>query len=181
MRLGTVHTFQGGERDVMVLSLVAAANEAPRRFDWIDQQRELWNVAITRARSHLVVVGDEALWERRGGVGAELLRAARAPESAPGDALDEDLAGRLYGALSERPGASVELGVAVNGHRADAVLSVDGRDQPFVVDLGTPVETDPATHLRRMLRRRELIGDDTVRLPAWRLIDSGDASDRLDR
>jgi len=181
VQLGTVHTFQGGERDVMVLSLVAAANGAPRRFDWIDQQRELWNVAITRARSHLVVVGDEALWERRGGVGAELLRAARAPESALGNALDDDLAGRLYGALSEQPGVSVELGVAVNGHRADAVLTADGRDQSFVVDLGTPVGMDPTTHLRRMLRQRELLGADTVRLPAWRLIDSGDASDRLDR
>lgn len=36
VRVGTVHTFQGGERDVMVLSLVAGPNVPPRCFDWID-------------------------------------------------------------------------------------------------------------------------------------------------
>jgi hypothetical protein len=35
------HRFQGGERDVVVLSLVAARNERPHVFDWADQQPEL--------------------------------------------------------------------------------------------------------------------------------------------
>jgi len=68
VRVGTAHKFQGGERDVVVLSLVAARNERPHVFDWADQQPELWNVAITRARSKLIIVGDEWVWAERGGI-----------------------------------------------------------------------------------------------------------------
>jgi superfamily I DNA and/or RNA helicase len=45
VHVGTAYKFQGGERDVVVLSLVAARNERPHVFDWADQQPELWNVA----------------------------------------------------------------------------------------------------------------------------------------
>jgi hypothetical protein len=165
VRVGTVHTFQGGERDVMVLSLVAGANVPPRCFDWIDQQPQLWNVAITRARSNLIVVGDRELWRRRGGVGAEL---AAASETAPDEhGLDEALQTRLYNHLLHDDPA-VQLGVVVNGHLADAQLS-DG--STVLLDPGTANGRDPAVHLEQMLRRRRLLaGPDkraARRIPAW--------------
>jgi hypothetical protein len=169
VRVGTAHKFQGGERDVMVLSLVAADNAQPRAFDWADQQRELWNVAITRARSHLIVVGDENVWTRRGGVGSDLLAAARSP-AAVGDPLDQDLLDRLYDTLSTVAGASVELGVAVNGYRTDAVVSTSGRTLRLLVDPG-PSGPNTGTHLSQVLRRWALLGDDAVRIPAWWLYD----------
>ncbi|MFI6541586.1 DEAD/DEAH box helicase, partial [Nonomuraea sp. NPDC050547] len=76
LRVGTVHTFQGGERDVMVFSLVAGKGMHPGAISWIDRQLNLWNVAITRARTHLIVVGDTELWGKRGSVAATLLEAA---------------------------------------------------------------------------------------------------------
>lgn len=54
----TVHKFQGDERDLMVFSPVLShgVHEGARRF--LKNNPNLFNVAITRARSALVVVGD---------------------------------------------------------------------------------------------------------------------------
>ena len=72
VRVGTVHTFQGGERDVMVFDLVAGPAMPGGSIAWLEAERNLWNVAISRARSHLIVVGNRSFWARRRGVGAEL-------------------------------------------------------------------------------------------------------------
>jgi superfamily I DNA and/or RNA helicase len=58
---GTVHSFQGSEADVVILDLV---NDEPHwRVGMFmpesnDQTRRLLNVAVTRARKRLIVVGD---------------------------------------------------------------------------------------------------------------------------
>ena len=57
VRVGTVHTFQGGERDVVVFGLVAGASMPAGSTAWLEAERNLWNVAISRARVHLVLVG----------------------------------------------------------------------------------------------------------------------------
>jgi len=49
-RVGTVHTFQGGECDAMVLSLVGGPEMFNGTVDWLERSANLWNVAITRAR-----------------------------------------------------------------------------------------------------------------------------------
>jgi hypothetical protein len=179
VQVGTAHAFQGGERDVMVLSLVAARNQPPRSFDWADHQPELWNVAITRAREQLIVVGDRSVWEERGRVGGELILASGTSRSVPGR-LDEELVDRLHDALCNSPGAELELSVAVNGHWADAVFHDGGRERAIAIDPGSS-NGEPAAHLRLMLRRRTLLGDDAARVPAWLLFD-GDSSlrQRLD-
>jgi hypothetical protein len=173
VRTGTVHTFQGGERDVMILSLVAGQGMHPGAVGWVDRQLNLWNVAITRARSHLIVVGDAELWRRRGGVGAELVRAAGTTEPATGDGGDvvnDEMLKRLYKSLSDRPGTSVELGRTAGGHPVDAIARTDGKDSAVLLDRGPVDGADEAQHLRLMLRRRELL--DAVRIPAWQLYDT---------
>lgn len=55
-----VHSFQGDERDVMIFSPVIT-NDPPRGALWFLQNYpNLFNVAITRARAALIVVGDQA-------------------------------------------------------------------------------------------------------------------------
>lgn len=56
--VGTVHTYQGNERDVMIFSTVATEglSEGTRRF--VTENPNLLNVAVTRARLTLIVVGD---------------------------------------------------------------------------------------------------------------------------
>lgn len=54
----TVHGFQGDERDVIFFSPVVSAGIGEGTLRFLKNHGNLFNVAITRARSELVVVGD---------------------------------------------------------------------------------------------------------------------------
>jgi len=54
----TVHKFQGDERDLMVFSPVVSSRTADSAIRFLQKNPNLFNVAVTRARSALVVVGD---------------------------------------------------------------------------------------------------------------------------
>jgi very-short-patch-repair endonuclease len=54
----TVHKFQGDERDVMVFSPVVSKGISTGAIGFLRNNGNLFNVAITRARSMLLVVGD---------------------------------------------------------------------------------------------------------------------------
>jgi len=56
-RVGTSHRFQGDERDVMVFSPVIAPGIAPSAARWVERERRLINVAVSRARQRLHIVG----------------------------------------------------------------------------------------------------------------------------
>ena len=58
MQVSTVDAFQGAEKDIIVLGCVRTRN-----LGFIEDCRRL-NVAITRARRHLIVVGKETLLRR---------------------------------------------------------------------------------------------------------------------
>ena len=55
----TVHRFQGDERDVMVFSPVVSAGVPDTALGFLRSTPNLFNVAITRARAALLVVGDQ--------------------------------------------------------------------------------------------------------------------------
>jgi very-short-patch-repair endonuclease len=56
--IDTVHKFQGDERDVMIFSPVVSKNIPDGALGFLKKTGNLFNVAITRARAALVVVGD---------------------------------------------------------------------------------------------------------------------------
>ena len=56
----TVHKFQGDERDVMIFSPVVSRNMPKGASNFLRNNGNLFNVAITRARAMLIVVGDLA-------------------------------------------------------------------------------------------------------------------------
>src|SRR5690606_14151395 len=55
---GTIHTFQGDEKDVIYLSTAITKNTNDKTFDWVKNNQELLNVATTRAKKKLVLVSD---------------------------------------------------------------------------------------------------------------------------
>lgn len=56
--IDTVHRFQGDEKDIMIFSLVVAENSPESKIRFLNQQKHLLNVGITRAISSLYIVGD---------------------------------------------------------------------------------------------------------------------------
>jgi AAA domain/REase_MTES_1575 len=54
----TVHGFQGDERDAIFFSPVVSAGAGENTLRFLKSHGNLFNVAITRARSELIVVGD---------------------------------------------------------------------------------------------------------------------------
>jgi very-short-patch-repair endonuclease/RecA/RadA recombinase len=55
--VGTVDTFQGNERDIMVFSPVISKNMTAGTANWSDNKNRI-NVALTRARNLMIVIGD---------------------------------------------------------------------------------------------------------------------------
>lgn len=200
VRVGTVHAFQGGQRDVMVLSPVATDNTPPRTAHWVASQVNLWNVAITRAKSQLITVGSRAFWNGQAGLPALLADRSTAmgpatyaaagpdtgPESQPPtpSAFREQLTDRLQQHLAARGVTDLERAAVIGGHPVDLLFTVDGANIAVLVDTGPQHGLDPARHLRLTHARGDLLAglpsggrgaktapvERTVRVPAWRIL-----------
>ncbi|MBZ3903359.1 caspase, EACC1-associated type [Streptomyces griseiscabiei] len=201
VRVGTVHAFQGGQRDVMVLSPVATYNTPPRTAHWVASQVNLWNVAVTRAKSQLITVGAHTFWQGQSGL-PTLLADRSAPlgtdtdeadgqavTAAPATGFREELADRLQQYLTERGITDLERTAMVGGHPVDLLFTEAGENTAVLIDPGRPPGADPARHLRLTHARGDLLTGlpsggygakacpvgRTVRVPAWRIL----AGDRV--
>lgn len=205
VRVGTVHAFQGGQRDVMVLSPVATGNTPPRTTHWVASQVNLWNVAVTRAKSQLITVGSHAFWQGQAGLPALLAERSavlRSGAYADQDAtvratavsgLREELADRLQDYLGTCGITDLERAAVVGGHTVDLLFTADGANTAVLIDLGPQQDQDPARHLRLTHARGDLLTGlpsggagakagpvaRTVRLPAWRILAGGPALEPL--
>ena len=63
--ISTVHRFQGNERDLMIIDLTKVASESEPSLgpflgnsDPLASENAMWNVAISRARQHVIIVTD---------------------------------------------------------------------------------------------------------------------------
>jgi len=162
----TIHKFQGSEKDIMVVSPVGAQGISDHTRGWLVHQTNLWNVAITRARSQLVVVGDRSWWSGQHGLLAALAgNGAQMTEfDTPGTAAD-----RLHRALREA-GVSVRRDTVVGGYLVDLVVTVGTRDLAVVVD--DPAGDPDGRALRKVLARLGIIAGaaEVRRVPAWRCL-----------
>lgn len=57
IEIGTIHTFQGNEKEIIIFSTVIGKRASKRSITWFDENQNLVNVAITRAKYLLLVVG----------------------------------------------------------------------------------------------------------------------------
>ncbi|MHC3450962.1 DEAD/DEAH box helicase [Streptomyces prasinus] len=202
VRVGTVHAFQGGQRDVMVLSPVATHNTPPRTTHWVAGQVNLWNVAVTRAKSQLITVGGHAFWQEQSGL-PTLLAGRSVPLGADSGEDDEpvvtatamtgfrqELADRLQQYLSGHGVTDLERAAVVGGHPVDLLFTAAGENTAVLIDPGQPPGGDPARHLRLTHARGDLLTGlpsggygakacpvgRTVRVPAWRILAGEESS-----
>ncbi len=61
---GTVHAFQGDEKDIILFSLALTNQTSEKTYEWLKNNRELINVATSRAREQLVIVSDRKNLDR---------------------------------------------------------------------------------------------------------------------
>jgi AAA domain len=180
VRVGTVHTFQGGECDAMVLSIVGGREMPESGLRWLQREPNLWNVAITRARSHLIVVGDLDFWHGRSGVvgaladlaeGDEASSMRTSPSTADGGRRAADM---LQRQLEEtQPPVTFWRDAIRDGYRCDFLIDSSKEAVALLVDYGHG-ELDPARHLRLQLEQRDRVAATgvrhAIRVPAWRAL-----------
>ncbi len=55
---GTIHQVQGAEKNTIIISTSISPKTSRKTFDWIKNNAEITNVAVTRAKENLIVVSD---------------------------------------------------------------------------------------------------------------------------
>ena len=183
--IGTAHAFQGGECDVVLFSLVLAVDAPLGTATWVETQRNLINVAVSRAKRALIVIGDEtALRTLPVPTLHGLVDAAIAPRTGDHTPTSTELAEvtdlhseaerRLYAALL-RAGHTIRLKPCIEGYELDFAIDTDEGVVNIEVD-GTQHLDDRGRQRRQDLARDAILtalGIRVVRIPAWRCL--GDA------
>lgn len=59
VRAGTIHTLQGSEKSVIIMSAALSPKTSKKTMDWIKNNHELINVGVTRAKEKFIFVGDK--------------------------------------------------------------------------------------------------------------------------
>jgi hypothetical protein len=163
---GTIHKFQGSERDIIVLSPTGAPDIAPATQTWLLRQTNLWNVAITRAKSRLVIVGDRDWWASHPSLLTDLANSS---------------ATSVYRHISPAA-AALQAALLVTDYASDRDVEIAGQICDFVLTTtGGPVGLiidEPATanghRFRQLLSRVDAARrtrTPVYRIPAWRCYD----------
>lgn len=70
--VGTAHRFQGDERDIILISPGVSTGVKQGTLYWVWTTRQLLNVAVSRARSYCIIVGDKTMCAKTPGPLADL-------------------------------------------------------------------------------------------------------------
>ena len=62
--VGTIHTFQGKESEVVIL-LLGGNPQKPGSLNWAAKEPNILNVGLTRAKNLIFVVGNHKSWSKR--------------------------------------------------------------------------------------------------------------------
>jgi len=157
LRVSTIDKFQGGEADVILLSLVVAEGVISSTLNFYKRERRRMNVAISRARALCLIFGDKS-FVRRSGIDLLVRLADRAEQpSKPRQTFDSEWERRLFVAMHRR-GLDPIPQYPVAGRYLDFALDPEGKRLDVEVD-GRRWHADPDGNrkLTDRLRDRALI------------------------
>jgi len=92
--VGTAHRFQGDEKDIIIFSPVVSSGVKDCTVNWVQSTQQLINVAITRAKTAVIIVGDEITCSKAHGILGELVSYAQAPKA--NTVIDDECKRRFY-------------------------------------------------------------------------------------
>ncbi len=128
----TAHKYQGDERDVMLFSPVVSRNARRGQLQFLSNTANLFNVALTRARAELHVVGDRQACAQSGvSYLADFVRYV--------EELEEDQAGKNGGGFESPWEEALHKALAQVGVNAVPQYSF----QQYRLDLAIPDATPP--------------------------------------
>ena len=174
---GTAHRLQGDERDAVLISPVLAPGMSGPSARWIERERNLLNVAVSRARQALVVLGHPSV----DALGSPTLAALRAylSDELPGSAKDGPAVAEFR--IDSRSEHLLFDAMQRADLRPYAKLNVEGYELDFAlmergIRLNVEVDGDQHLDVRGRQRRQDAardrvlsnIGWTVLRIPAWR-------------
>lgn len=134
----TSHAFQGGERDVMILSLCGGSDMPPGCLRFLRSDPSIFNVAVSRARSLLLVIGNKE-WARNCSIefikgltldwnhASDIQRTEWYPYESPWEkTLAEALEARQLGVIAQHKVGKRRLDLALMDDVAKLDIEVDG-------------------------------------------------------
>ena len=165
---GTAHRLQGAERDAVVFATSLTPLMPPRAAGWIERERNLVNVAVSRARRMLICIGHPAV----GKAGSPTLASLREWALSAGG-------GTADGGSSAAPPADAAAAAAAKALRA-AGLDPAGGIEHEGLPIGLALQSGNArlaVEIGRAGERRHArdlalaaMGWSVARVPAWRWI-----------
>jgi very-short-patch-repair endonuclease len=163
---GTAHRFQGDERDVIIFSSCVAPGISEHAAKWVEKERNLINVAVSRARQQLIVIGSPWIAKLK----CPTLSSLRAfSKDVDGDG---GRVGHMIASESERrlldamiaSGLSPLSKVEVEGFELDFALIF----RQFNIDI--EVDGDQHFDARRHQRRQDVYRDRVLRRAGWTVL-----------
>jgi len=176
----TAHRFQGGEKDLIIYSTVITPETPQRSADWIKKNRELINVAVSRARETLVVVGNP---DAPGVLGIGDLVSLKNASTMHSDLNSgSDLAQTkaetaLYEALVKRNIASAPQ-LPISGVIVDFAIPLKNSEGLVIEVDGEVHEDENGIRVRQDFQRDAMLRDlgwKVMRIPNWRVFHEIDA------
>ncbi|MCD8377343.1 MAG: AAA domain-containing protein [Candidatus Gastranaerophilales bacterium] len=130
IEIGTAHTFQGDERDVILISWAYANNSFPQSLTFL-QKPNLFNVAITRAKNKLINFVSKDFYDLPEGLFRSYLSYIKEYDERHEKIVNNELDENVYKNSFEREvaetlrdiGYEVQAGVELGGVNADILVN----------------------------------------------------------
>lgn len=181
--VGTAHAFQGSECDVMIFSPVVAKGMKKSLVRFAAHSDELLNVAVTRARAALYVVGDAGSCLAAGGALKELADYARQlADRKTGRPTPRSEAETAFAGILDKLGFEYREEVPLYRHKDQAPYRLDfvhvspsGNRYDLEVDGITHCENDRFQEDAIRDKVAEAAGYTVIRIPAADVLKTPDA------